>query len=88
MGTQSAHLDQTPDLTPTVRTPQCGHTVRGTINKKKAAGTISFGGVLMQHAQATGFMQAYPQPNLMNLGDTISEWNPLFQRPPTQQRAE
>ena len=52
------------------------------------AGTISFGGVLMQHAQATGFMQAYPQPNLMNLGDTISEWNPLFQRPPTQQRAE
>ena len=37
MGTQSAHLDQTPALTPTVRTPQCGHTVWGTINKKKSS---------------------------------------------------
>ena len=31
-GEQMEHPDLTPALTPTVRTPQCGHAVWGTIN--------------------------------------------------------
>ena len=31
-GGQMEHPDLTPALTPTVRTPQCGHAVWGTIN--------------------------------------------------------